>query len=540
MTREDKTRATQPFGMLDRRGFIAITAATGAAALHSATAFAAEPEVVDTTGGRVRGGSSDGVRHFLGLPYGASTGGANRFLPPRLVAPWPGVREATQFGNSAPQTNPGAPPIDNPVMAFFPRDPKYVAESEDCLRLNVWTPSLATDGKRPVMVWLHGGGFAVGSASWPVYDGASFARTNDAVVISVNHRLNMFGYSYLADALGPDYRKGNVGQLDIVAALRWVRDNIAAFGGDPNNVTIRGQSGGGGKVSVLLAMPEAHGLFHKAIIESGPGLRAQDPDKAAAAAAKLVSAVGGKDKLLSASQDELMRAYFAMQAAQGAMGGLGPGFTPVVEGVSLPRHPYDPDATPLSANVPLLIGRTHHESAMFMMGRPVKDDAAVLAVARQSAPAKADAVVAAYRAAHPGASFWEQAVLIGTDSGTGLRTRELADRKSVQPAPVYVYRFDWETKVMNGAFRAAHGVDTSFIFNNTAIDPFLGGDPTARALADKVTRSWAAFMRSGSPEARGGLGPWPRYSASRRSTMLISNASHVEPDPDGELLDLFL
>lgn len=249
--------------------------------------------------------------------------------------------------------------------------------------------------------------------------------------------------------------------------------------------------------------------------------------------------MGGKDKLLGLSQDDLLLGYFAMQAKAGPMGGLGPGFSPVVDGVSLPRHPYSPDSTPLSANIPLLIGRTHHEAAVFMLGQAVSDETALRAAIERSAPRKADQVLSAYRAAYPTASLRDLAILVATDSGTGKRTRELADLKSTQPAPVYVYRFHWETKVLGGAFKATHGMDTSFIFNNTDIDPLVGKDPSAGPLAERVSRSWAAFMRSGSPGAPGGLGKWPKYSAGRRNTLVINNDSQVEIDPNGGLLDFF-
>jgi para-nitrobenzyl esterase len=499
--------------------------------------------IVETAGGRVRGQGTAGIARFLGIPYGADTGGANRFLPPKLAAPWSGVRDATFFGSSAPQTNPNPQPIPaamQPMMALFPRDPKGVAESEDCLRLNVWTPSPNRQSKKPVMVWLHGGGYSLGSGSWPIYEGSNFARTNDMVLVSVNHRLNMFGYAYMAEALGADYRtSANVGQLDIVLALQWIRDNIAAFGGDPGNVTIRGQSGGGSKVSVLMAMPAAHGLFHKAIIESGPALRAGTPEAAAKNAARLIETLGGKDKLRTASTQELLAAFFAMQTRlPGGGGGGAGGFSPVVDGVALPRHPFDPDATPLSAQIPLLIGSTHHEQATFLFGQPVADDAALRTIVQRLAPKGVDRAIAAYRTAYPQASPRELAILIGTDAGTGSRTRLLADRKSVQPAPVYSYRFDWETKVLGGQFRATHGMDTSFIFNNTGIDPLVGGDPTAKALAQKVSRSWGAFARTGNPTVAGGLGTWPRYTAAERKMMVVNNQSRVEADPGGKLKDM--
>ena len=508
-------------------------------------AFAAANQeiVVATANGRVRGQSTNGISRFLGILYGADTGGANRFLPPKPAAAWTGVRDATFFGSSAPQTNPNPQPIPpalQPMMALFPRDPKGVAESEDCLRLNVWSPSPSRQSKKPVMVWLHGGGYSLGSGSWPIYEGGNFARTNDMVMVSVNHRLNMFGYAYMAEALGDEYKKSaNVGQLDIVLALQWVRDNIAAFGGDPNNVTIRGQSGGGSKVSVLMAMPAAHGLFHKAIIESGPGVRAGSAENGAKNAALLIETLGGKDKLRTATTQELLTAYFGMQSRlPGGGGGGAGGFSPVVDGAALPRHPFEPDATPLSAQVPLLIGSTHHEQATFVFGQTVADEAALRAIVQRTAPKGPDQAIAAYRTAYPQASLKELSILIGTDAGTGSRTRLLADRKSIQPAPVYAYRFDWETKVMNGQFRATHGMDTSFIFNNTGIDPLVGGDPTAKAVAERVSRSWGAFARTGNPTVDGGLGAWPRYTAGERQMMVINNQSRVERDPDGKLKEM--
>jgi para-nitrobenzyl esterase len=520
-------------------GSAALIAGVAAQGLWSRSSAQGLGRRVEIASGRLRGGYADGVSHYLGIPYGADAGGANRFLPPNPAAPWAGVRDAILFGSNAPQTNPDAEPIDSPLRTVFqsPLGPDYIQESEDCLRLNVWTPASGMQDKKPVLVWLHGGGFASGTGSWDVYNGANFARTNDAVVVSVNHRLNMFGYAYMAEAMGEDYlTSGNAGMLDIVLALRWVADNIAVFGGDPDNVTIRGQSGGGSKVSMLLAMPSAHGLFHKAIIESGPGLRARETAEAASAATRLIDALGGTDKLKSASKEELLRAYFAVLQDPNFDGR----FSPVMDGAALPRHPYDPDATPLSAQIPLLIGSTLHERALNMFGQTIADQAALIAAVRNSVPeGETEEIIAAYRAAYPQESLRDIAIFILTDSGTGVRTRLLADRKSAQPAPVYVYRFDWETKVLGGALRATHGICTPFIFNNTEFAPLVGDDPAAGPLAEKVCRSWGAFMRNGDPSADDGLGPWPQYASDDRQTMLINNESALARDPNGDLLDMF-
>ncbi len=238
--------------------------------------------ILTTTEGRIQGLMDHGVLVFRGLPYGAPAAGANRFLPPRAAERWTGVREALLFGSSCPQTNPSAPPMPLAWRVVIPSDPLGVSEGEDCLVLNVWTPGVP--GRRPVMVWLHGGGFSGGSASPPLYDGGALARRGDVVVVGITRRLNVFGYTHLAAVGGSEFASsGNAGMLDIAVALQWKQANIAAFGGDPGNVTIFGHSGGGAKASILLAMPSAKGLFHKAIIQSGPGLRVASPEDASRA-----------------------------------------------------------------------------------------------------------------------------------------------------------------------------------------------------------------------------------------------------------------
>src|ERR1035441_10484085 len=325
-------------------------------------------KVVKTTNGDVQGLVKDGVQVLKGIRYGAAPVGPLRFMPPQRPKPWKGVADATEFGAPAIQM---APPISASPATDFGRQLATIyttpaeikIQNEDCLFLNVWTPGLGGGTGRPVMVWLHGGGFAYGSGAWPIYDGANLAKKGDVVVVTVNHRLNVFGYLYLAQIgqLGNDaYAKsGNAGMLDLVAALEWVRDNIEAFGGDPGNVTIFGESGGGGKVSTLMAMPGAKGLFHKGIVESGSTLRVGSREDANKAAERLVAQLGitpnRMDDLQKAPMDKLLATMHSMA------GSNAPRLGPVVDGRSLPRNPFDPDAPSITASVPMLIGTNRSE-----------------------------------------------------------------------------------------------------------------------------------------------------------------------------------
>ncbi|HEX3952014.1 MAG TPA: carboxylesterase/lipase family protein [Stellaceae bacterium] len=531
---------------LDRRRLLlqsGVAAATLLAAPRTGISAAMSNPIVETTSGKIRGTEADGITAFKGVPYGASTAGANRFMPPQKPAPWSGVRDAIDWAGHAPQATPGR---RRPEVAKLSGQPDNVPVSEDCLTLNVWTPTTGA-GKRPVMVWYHGGAFSYGSANTPRTDGARLAHRGDVVVVTVNHRLNIFGFLNLAELGGEHFaRSGNAGVLDLVATLEWVRDNIAKFGGDPGNVTIFGQSGGGGKVSALLAMPAAKGLFHRAIVMSGASIRFNAPDRSA----KVADAVMGVLGLTAKDLDKLQKMPIEqlLAAVEPALKKLPPPplplldrypFGPVIGNADLSHHPFDPAATDLSDDIPVMVGGTSDENAVFLSpddavwNRTLSEGEMKARVAKV-AGSNADAVVALYRRMHKEMNPSELLIEITTDSNFWVRSVLLAERKAAKgKAPVYMYSFDWRTPVLGGKLMAPHAIDVPFAFDTLDAVGITGGSPAAPPIAAAESASWAAFARTGSPDNKA-IPHWPAYTTAERATMLIDKEWRVENDPQHE------
>jgi para-nitrobenzyl esterase len=415
--------------------------------------------------------------------------------------------------------------------------------SEDCLRVNVWTPG-ADNRKRPVMVWLHGGGFSAGSGQeLKAYYGESTARHGDVVLVSLNHRLNVFGYLNLS-RYGEEYASSaNVGMLDLVAGLEWVRDNISNFGGDPDNVMIFGQSGGGSKVSTLMAMPAAKGIFHKAAIESGSSLRQSTPEYSGKLAAALFDVLGFSpsqvsklrdvpfEKLAQAQQEALLKAF-----PEPAIPGSGGGWRPTPDGRILPSQPFDPVAPAISAGIPLLVGTVLNEMT-HGINHPEYEDMTmdeVLRRARERFKDRTETVIAAYQKLYPKAKpFDVLSVAFAAESRQNCVTQ--AERKAaLGGAPVYMFWFTWQTPVLDGRPRAFHCSELPFVFNNTdRAAAMTGGGPEARELGGRVSDAWIAFARKGDP-SHPALPKWPAFTDKEGALMIFDNTCQVRMNPDGE------
>jgi len=493
-------------------------------------------KVVNTSNGPIRGRiENGGVQIFKGVRYGAPPVGDLRFKPPRRPQPWTAVFDAYTYGSPAFQgTGAAEAAADSPRM------------SEDCLFLNVWTPGLDKK-RRPVMVWLHGGGFSSGSGGESFSEGRNLARKGDVVLVTVNHRLNVFGFLQLSKEWGPDYASsGQAGMLDIVLSLKWVRDNISRFGGDPRNVTIFGESGGGRKVAMLMAMPSAKGLFQKAIIQSGSGLDAPSRDDAVALGRELLKklgiAEGDAQALGRASAKAIFDAQPPAASAASPPGQLTVptgGFVPCVDGIALPRKPFIPDAPAISARVPLLIGSNKDEMTIFR-ARDAKfgsqTDEEFTAYVRKQLPDKAAALIPALRMAFPGYSPSHLIVAAETMKGYWAATVLQAERKAAQrAAPVYVYLLAWETPVDGGRLRSHHALDLPLVFNNVeGHRNMVGPGPDPQRIADLMSSAWIAFARTGNPNTDA-LPQWPAYDVNRRATMVFNVVSRVQNDPYAEI-----
>jgi len=504
-------------------------------------AFAVAPKKLDvqnviaeTSRGRVRGVTIDGIRTFKGVPYGAPTDGPNRFREALPAEPWKGIRDTLSYGPMCPQELRPRPSLATswavePIM------------SEDCLALNIWTPALRDHHKRPVMVWFHGGGFSTGSGGSPVCDGTNLARKGDVVVVTLNHRLNVFGHLYLARLGGAEYAEsGNLGVLDLVTALRWVHTNIAEFGGDPGNVTIFGQSGGGAKISVLMALPQTRGLFHRAIVQSGSQLDGLTTDEANANALSFLKAaeipVTDLSRLQKLTFEQLLTALRKLLRTPGAQ----TSFSPVVDGKFLPRVPWLPEGPPGSANVPMMIGSTKTETtALIGEGDPSVfslDDSSLRKKLSAWLPAgEIDRVIGGYRKLSPEATSSDLFFAITTARRVRQQAWLQAERKAAQNvASIWLYELDWQTPVDGGKWQSPHSLDLAFMFDNVAkSESMVGHGEDQRALANQMSAAWLAFARTGNPNNKV-IPQWLPFRVPDRATMVFDVKSRAVNDFRGD------
>lgn len=500
--------------------------ASGAALAAVAALVAAEPGktyvTAKTDAGTVRGALDRSIAVFKGIPYGEDTA-RHRFQAPVAVAPWSGVRDALAFGPMAPQPGRSAR-----------------SQSEDCLYLNVWTPAVQDGRKRPVLVYFHGGAYNSGSVNEDLYDGVNLCRRGDVVVVTVNHRLNIFGYLYLAELGGAEFRdSGNAGQLDLVLALTWVKNNIGSFGGDPGCVTIFGQSGGGAKCATLMAMPSAAGLFHRVWTMSGQQVTGRTAAHATADARAVLELLGlGPDRIAELKTLPTEKILAAISKGN---------WTPVVDGGALPRDPFAPEAAPLSARIPMVLGNTHDETRNLIGGR----DAAKFSLTWETLPAAITqsvpqfigsltpgAIIEEYRRLYPKYSASDVFFAATTAARSWKGMVQESERRARQGGPTWVYYVNWPSPLDGGKWKAPHMIDIPLVFGNPEQSNYTAGSMNAHQLAELVSEALINFARDGDPNTQH-LPKWPRFNLERRPAMIFDLPTRVENDPRGAERRLF-
>ncbi|CAN5190208.1 carboxylesterase/lipase family protein [soil metagenome] len=509
-----------------RRDVLALGAGIIGAAALGGHAFAEEAPAARTSNGPIRGYLDKGVKVFKGVRYGADTA-PRRFMPPLKPAPWTTPADATKYGPASPQGGGGE------------------AMSEDCLFLNVWTPALRDGRKRPVMVYIHGGAYASGSGSSPLYEGTSLANRHDVVLVTLNHRLNLFGYFYGARLGGPNFAdSGNAGMLDLVLALQWVRDNIAEFGGNPGRVMLFGQSGGGAKIATLMAMPAAKGLFHRAATMSGQQVTASGPLNATRRAQTFLTALNLKPDTIETLRTLPYQRLVEARATDPIIGSGGVYFGPVVDERTLTRHPFYPDAPPISAHVPMIIGNTHDETRSLIGG----GDPSAFTLTWDDLPAKLgpalrvditpETVVAEYRRLYPAYSP-SDVFFAATTAGRSWRGAIIEDEARAAQTPAFAYQLDWASPQDGGKWGAPHTLDIPLVFGTLdAPGSITGTAPSAKAASDRISDAFVAFARTGNPSTKA-IGTWAPYTLPRRQTMVFGNTAHMADDPRGAERRLF-
>jgi para-nitrobenzyl esterase len=476
--------------------------------------------VVETQYGKVQGTNSGPVFIWKGIPFARPPLGDLRFRAPQAPISWAGVRDATSFGLASAQSG-------RMMQRLFSASPEPTGE--DCLFLNIWSPG-ADDKRRPVLFWIHGGAFTMGSGSTPWYDGTAFAANGDVVVVTINYRLGALGFLHLADIESKNKDlSSNCGLLDQVAALEWVRDNIAAFGGDPANITVFGESAGAMSIGTLLAMPAAKGLFQKAILQSGASHTVLDSTRATRTEHKLMDILGihKVTDLVDVSPEQLLAAQDKVSGSSGRLA-----FQPVVDGITLPRQPIQAIAGGSANGVSLLVGTNRDEMRLFTMRDPTQatPDMSIL---ERLFGMKAKEVAAIYEAAQPEQSSSDAWIDFLTDRTFRIPAIRLAERQSALGTNVWMYRFDWPSPVNGGRLKACHGLEIPFVWNNldkNGVQLLSGDSPTRQKVADAMQPAWIAFARSGNPNTSA-LPNWTAYDTTLRATMLFNEACQVVNDP---------